>query len=176
MAEPFIAEIKIFAGNFAPRGYAFCDGQLLPIAQNTALFALIGTNYGGDGRTTVGLPDLRARAAMHEGLGPGLSDRRLGQEGGTSEVALTNSDQLGAHSHDLHASAADGPLNDPSGHTLAVNSAGVSQYAPAHNVDMNSSAILPAGGSASPLPHNNRQPYLALHFIIAIIGLFPSRN
>lgn len=175
MAEPFIAEIKMFAGNFAPRGFAFCNGQLLQISQNTALFSIIGTIYGGDGRTTTGLPDLGGRAALHAGHGPGLTDRRLGAKSGVTEVALTNANQLGAHSHGLHASSFDGPLNDPSGNTLAQNSAGAPQYAGAADVDMNSSAILPSG-SDSPQAHNNRQPYLVLNFIIALTGIFPSRN
>ena len=98
MSEPFIAEVRIFAGNFAPRGWAFCNGQLLPIAQNTALFSLLGTVYGGDGRTTVGLPDLQGRAAMHPGRGPGLTPRVLGQKLGAETVALS-SDQLGTHNH-----------------------------------------------------------------------------
>lgn len=174
MADPFIGEIRMFAGNFAPRNYAFCDGQTVPVSQNTALFAVLGTTYGGDGRTTLGLPDLRGRAAMHAGRGPGLTERRTGQKGGVVEVTL-NENQLGSHTHSLRANTADGPLNDPSDNTLAVNSAGAPQYTASANADMNMSALLPAG-SMSPTPHNNRQPYLTLNFVIALDGLFPQRN
>lgn len=168
MSEPFVAEVRIFAGNFAPRGWAFCNGQLLPIAQNTALFSLVGTTYGGDGRTTMGLPNLQDRAAMHAGNGPGLTQRRLGQTGGADEVTLTEA-QMPAHAHSLRGSTDRGELRAPTGRALAraVN------YGPTANVDMADEALAETGGAQ---PHNNRQPYLAVNFIIALVGLYPSRS
>ena len=118
MSEPFIGEIRIFAGNFAPRGWAFCDGQLLPIASNTALFSLIGTTYGGDGETTMALPDLQGRAPMHSGFGPGLTSRRLGQRGGVSTVTLSEA-QMPSHTHTMQGSLQYGDDNDPGGQYLA---------------------------------------------------------
>ena len=172
MSEPFIAEIKIFAGNFAPRGYAFCEGQLLQIAQNTALFSLVGTTYGGDGRTTFGLPNLKGRAPMHPGTGPGLPARRLGEKGGSEQVTLTQN-QIPSHTHPVNAVNSPGNLSNPAGNVLA-RSVGGNAYGPASNlVPLADAALPPTGGGQS---HNNMQPFLTLNFIIALVGIFPTRN
>ena len=173
MSEPFVAEVRIFAGNFAPRGWALCNGQLLPINQNTALFSLIGTTYGGDGRTTMALPNLQGRAPMHPGRGPGLTDRRLGENGGVTEVALTTS-QMPSHTHAT-------PYFNNEQATTGIPSAGATpgvndsqhNYGPELDTEsMSGQALKPEGGSQ---PHNNMQPYLGMNFIIALIGLYPSR-
>ena len=170
MSEPFVAEIRIFAGNFAPRGWAFCNGQLLPIAQNTALFSLIGTTYGGDGRTTTALPNLQGRAPMHPGRGPGLTSRRLGQRGGVEMVTLSEA-QMPNHTHTLRATDEDGNRQDPTGNTLAR---GTPMYLPPPQTLGAMSNTLPnAGGSQS---HNNLQPFLVMNFIIALVGLYPSKG
>lgn len=170
MSEPFIAEIRIFAGNFAPRGWAFCEGQLLPIAQNTALFSLIGTTYGGDGRTTTALPNLAGRAPMHPGRGPGLTDRRLGQRGGTETVTLSEA-QMPNHRHTLGGASEVANRRTPVNNFLAV---GNSMYGDSSAALTPAGAPLPsAGGSQA---HNNMQPFLAMNFIIALVGLFPSRS
>ncbi|MFK5948587.1 MAG: tail fiber protein [Methylococcales bacterium] len=180
MSEPFIAEIRIFAGNFAPRGWAFCDGQLLPISQNTALFSLIGTIYGGDGRTTTALPNLEGRSPMHPGRGPGLTDRHLGQKLGNETITLRETD-IPSHTHTLRATAqrADG-VDDGGGtpgitKSLARSALGtVYQNDSTNNlVNLASTAISTSGGSQS---HSNMQPYLTLNFIIALVGLYPSRS
>ena len=175
MSEPFIAEIRIFAGNFAPRGWAFCNGQLLPVAQNTALFSLIGTTYGGDGRTTTALPDLKGRAPMHPGRGPGLTATRLGQRGGVANVTLTEA-QIPSHKHSLNAGtgigvAGRGNSNDPVNNYTSVPTGNA--YANGTSTPMSSSAIASGGGSQ---PHENMQPYLTMSFIIALVGLYPSRS
>lgn len=174
MSEPFIAEIRIFAGNFAPRGWAFCDGQLLPIAQNTALFSLIGTTYGGDGRSTTALPNMQGRVPMHPGRGPGLTTRRLGENGGTETVSLTES-EMPAHNHSLMASVDSGDLNAPATTRSIARSGGGFAYS---NQVINlkpsaTQALAPFGGSQ---PHNNLQPFLTMNFIIALVGLYPSRS
>lgn len=172
MSEPFIAEIRMVGFNFAPRGWAFCDGQLLPIAQNTALFSLIGTIYGGDGRTTTALPDLRARSAMHTGSGPGLTPRQQGESGGQPAVALAES-QLPAHDHALRATASP-TATSPGGAALSATANGSRAYRiPGATAPMAPQALASAGGGA---PHNNRQPYLGVHFCIALQGLYPSRS
>jgi microcystin-dependent protein len=177
MSEPFIAEIKLFAGNFAPRGYAFCAGQLLPISQNTALFSLVGTTYGGDGRTTFGLPDLRGRVVVgSEGnaAGPGLTPRPLGEKGGAQSVSLSAL-EIPSHTHSANAVGPGGNSNDAIGNFWA-DDVGVSSgtyHSGPETGTMNSNAIGNAGGSQS---HNNMQPYLAVNYIIALVGLFPSRN
>ena len=176
MSQPFIAEIKIFAGNFAPRGYAFCNGQLLPIAQNTALFSLIGTTYGGDGRTTTALPNLEGRAPMHPGRGPGLTSRRLGQDGGVETVTLSET-QMPSHTHQLTGDSGDtdeeGETN-PADQRTGKPDASDRIYGGATNlVDMATEALQNTGGSGL---HNNVQPFLTMNFIIALVGLYPSRS
>jgi microcystin-dependent protein len=174
MSEPFVAEIRIFAGNFAPRGWAFCNGQLLPISQNTALFSLIGTTYGGDGRSTTALPNLEGRTPMHPGRGPGLTSRRLGERGGVENVTLSEA-EMPNHHHLLMATPELGELRGPSGQALA-RSSGATAYqtdASANLVDLASQALPNAGGSQS---HNNMQPFMAMNFIIALVGLYPSRS
>ena len=172
MSEPFIAEIRIFAGNFAPRGWAFCNGQLLPISQNTALFSLIGTTYGGDGRTTTALPNLEGRVPMHPGRGPGLTSRRLGQRGGSETVTLSEA-QMPAHKHQAQASSGNADTNAPANHTMAsIVARGSSVYAAANNLGTFDD-LAPTGGSQA---HNNMQPFLAMNFIIALVGLYPSRS
>ena len=172
MSEPFVAEIRIFAGNFAPRGWAFCDGQLLPVSQNTALFSLIGTTYGGDGRSTTALPDLQGRTPMHPGRGPGLTSRRLGQRGGIEMVTLDEA-QMPNHTHSFLVSQEEGEENDPQNHALA-QSIGNAMYGPASNlVSLADQALPSAGGSQA---HNNLQPFIAMNFIIALVGLYPSRS
>ena len=171
MSEPFIAEVKIFAGNFAPRGWAFCNGQLLPIAQNTALFSLVGTTYGGDGRTTFGLPDLQGRAPMHPGNGPGLTNRRLGESGGNGTVALSES-QMPTHRHVPQSATSHGEESSPVNHTWAPHEMGES-FTERTNAAMKPTVLTATGGGQ---PHNNIQPYLAINFVIALVGLFPSRS
>ena len=174
MSEPFTAEIRIFAGNFAPRGWAFCNGQLLPIAQNTALFSLIGTTYGGDGRTTTALPNLKGRAPMHPGRGPGLTARRLGQRGGVETVTLTEA-QMPDHTHPFEGSS-DPPDSTQPGNSLAAQPVGRGAgviYGTANPVNQDPRTVDNAGGG---LAHNNMQPFLAINFIIALVGLYPSRS
>jgi len=174
MSEPFVGEIRMFAGNFAPRGWAFCDGQLLAVSQNDALFSLYGTVYGGDGRQTFGLPDLRGRVPLHQGQGPGLSQRNLGSKGGDEAVTLVTG-QLPAHSHDLVVSDQLGNQQAPTGQTLAKISAGSLYKTPpvTTNPAMAADAIGEKGGSGS---HANLMPTLCVHFIVALIGIYPSRQ
>jgi microcystin-dependent protein len=173
MSIPFIGQIMMFAGNFAPLGWAFCDGSLLAISQNDALFALIGTTYGGDGQTTFGLPDLRGRVPIHQGQGPGLSNYVIGQQAGTESVSLTVG-QIPAHTHLLACGSGAGnvvsPANaffagDPTNNSGGFNSAGGSA--------MNAGVITSAGGGQ---PHENRMPILAVSFVIAVEGIFPSQS
>ncbi len=173
MSEPFLAEIRIFAGNFAPRGWAFCNGQLLPIAQNTALFSLIGTTYGGDGRTTTALPNLKGRAPMHPGRGPGLTARRLGQRGGVETVTVTEA-QMPNHNHTAQGSNETANERNPGNHTVARaggRGAGFFTSSNANLVTLREQQD--TGGS---LAHNNLQPFLVLNFIIALVGAYPSRS
>ncbi len=174
MSEPFIAEIRIFAGNFAPRSWAFCNGQLLPVSQNTALFSLIGTTYGGDGRTTTALPNMQGRSPMHPGRGPGLTSRRLGQRGGTEMVSLTEA-QMPNHTHSNMAAIQPASANTPNDTTSMARSVGANAYNsnPTTAIPMNDGALLNTGGSQ---PHNNLQPFLVMNFIIALQGLYPSRS
>jgi microcystin-dependent protein len=174
MSEPFIAEIRIFAGNFAPKGWAFCDGQLLPVSQNTALFSLIGTTYGGDGRTTTALPNLQGRAPMHPGRGPGLTDRRLGETGGVDSVTLSEA-QMPNHNHTLRASDGRAGSGIAVGNSLAEPRDGLlyQNETTSNLVDLNIQAMPPTGGSQA---HNNMQPFLTMSFIIALVGLYPSRS
>ncbi len=172
MSEPFVAEIRPFAGNFEPTGWAFCDGRLLSISQNTALFSLLGTTYGGNGTSNFALPDLRSRAPMHAGDGPGLTPRSLGESAGAESVTISPA-QAPPHTHTLHASSTVANTASPSGNALA-NSGAASLYAsgPA-DTPLSSSAVTPAGGEQ---PHNNLMPYLTVRFIIALQGIFPARS
>ena len=174
MADPFVAEIRIFPFNFAPKGWAWCNGQLLPISQNTALFSLLGTTYGGDGKSTFALPDLQGSAPMHPGQGPGLSLHDLGETGGSETVTLLES-EIPAHTHALRAQSTTGTKSTPSGNTIARVS-GATPYLPpagAVLVNMAPESLAPAGGS---LPHNNLMPYLTFYFNIALQGVFPPRT
>ena len=179
MASPFVAEIRIFAGNFPPRGNAFCNGQLLAIAQNTALFSLLGTNFGGNGTSNFGLPNLQGSAPLGFGQGPGLSNYFIGQSGGTTTVQLLAS-QLPQHQHTPAALSGTNaaPVLTPAGNVWAVagprRGTPANLYATTSNAAaMNATALGSAGGGG---PHNNLQPYLALSFIIALQGIFPARN
>jgi microcystin-dependent protein len=173
MADPFVAEIRIFPFNFAPTGWATCDGQLLPLSQNTALFSLLGTTYGGNGSSNFALPDLRGRAAMHPGQGPGLSDHDLGEVGGAETVTLLQS-EIPAHSHAMRANASD-PANAkiPSSSSSFAISQEAQIYQDNNDTTLAPEALAPTGGS---LPHNNLQPYLTLNFCIALQGVFPPRT
>jgi microcystin-dependent protein len=173
MADPFVAEIRIFPFNFAPKGWAWCNGQLMPISQNTALFSLLGTTYGGDGKSTFALPDLTGRAPMHPGQGPGLSVHDLGEEGGASYVTLLP-EEMPAHTHTLRADTVDpGDTNVPSPSASFAQSSGGTLYQTTANAQMAFSALAEAGGS---VPHNNMQPYLTFYFNIALQGVFPPRS
>ena len=169
MADPFVAEIRIFPFNFAPRGWAWCDGQLLPISQNTALFSLLGTTYGGNGMSNFALPDLQGRSPMHWGQGPGLSLRDLGETGGSQTVTLLES-EIPAHAHTVNASLDDDDSTLPGGNALGQLS--TVYTTPAALANMNASTLAPAGGDQ---PHNNMQPYLTFYFAIAMQGVFPPR-
>ncbi|HEY0026259.1 MAG TPA: tail fiber protein [Allosphingosinicella sp.] len=172
MADPFVAEIRIFGFNFPPKGWAFCNGQLLPISQNTALFSLLGTTYGGDGKSTFALPNLQGSAAMHPGQGQGLSRRDLGEMSGSETVTLLVS-EMPVHTHQLKASADPANVVQATADTTFSRSAGGQAYSTAPlDTQMAPQMLAPAGGS---LPHNNMQPYLTLNFCIAMQGVFPSR-
>lgn len=174
MSDPFVAEIRAVGFNFAPRGWATCNGQLLSISQNTALFSLVGTTYGGNGTSTFGLPNLQGSAVMHQGQGPGLSPHSIGEVGGQATVTLTQA-QMPQHTHSLLAASAIGSSTSPSNAAFAVGANGTPMYTPASNVSGNMSAqALSTSGSGQ--AHNNRQPYLALNFVIALQGIFPARN
>jgi microcystin-dependent protein len=170
MSQPFLGSITMFGGNFAPRGYAFCAGQILSIAQNSALFALLGTTYGGNGQTTFALPDLRGRAPLHEG-NSSFGNFALGQVLGSQSVTLT-ANQLPAHTHTLGANSGPGSGIGPA-NAVWARSPAASNYAASPNIGMNPAAVSGAGGSQ---PHNNLSPFLAINFIIALQGIFPSRN
>jgi len=169
--EPFIGQIIMFGGNFAPRSWAFCDGQLLAISSNTALFSILGTTYGGDGRTTFALPELRGRVAIHAGNGPGLSNYNLGQKSGTETVTL-NSNQMPSHTHTLRAHSEDAEETNPSGHRLGGT--GTAIYASeAADVNMSGDSVTNTGGNQA---HTNIQPYNTVNYIIALLGTYPSRS
>jgi len=173
MADPFVAEIRIFPFNFAPKGWAWCDGQLLPLSQNTALFSLLGTTYGGDGKSTFALPDMQGNAPMHPGQGPGLSLHDLGETGGSETVTLLES-EIPAHTHTLKASLDQGDLAIPNANrSLASASQGVIYNTSAPNSMMAPEGLTPAGGDQ---PHNNMMPYLTYYFNIALQGVFPPRT
>jgi microcystin-dependent protein len=175
MSEPFLAEIIMFGGNFAPRGWALCNGQILPIAQNTALFSLLGTTYGGNGQTTFALPDMRSRVPIHPGQGPGLSSYSLGQAGGTESVTLTQGNLPAAPPITVNANA-DPTTSKPGGNFPASTSAG-NGYAPTTDGSkLNAGAITGGLAGGNSLPVAIIQPYLCVNFIIALEGIFPSRN
>jgi microcystin-dependent protein len=173
MADPFVAEIRVFPFNFAPKGWAWCDGQLLPLSQNTALFSLLGTTYGGDGKSNFALPDLQGNAPMHPGQGPGLSLYDLGETGGSQTVTLLES-EIPAHNHQINASVGDadlpapGPLN-----AMGVAAGGFAYASPGPLTSLAPEALAPAGGDQ---PHNNLMPFLTLYFCIALQGVFPPRG
>lgn len=174
MADPFVAEIRLFPFNFPPKGWAFCDGQILPISQNTALFSLLGTTYGGNGKSTFALPNLQGQAPMFWGQGPGLSLRDLGETAGSETVTLLES-EVPAHGHQLRAAIDPAEINLPTNAVLTRADGGTFYRAPsgATLATMSPSALPPAGGDQ---PHNNMQPYLALNFCIALQGVFPPRT
>jgi len=173
MSEPFVGEIRMFAGNFAPRGWAFCDGQLLAVSQNDALFSLLGTIYGGDGRTTFGLPDMRGRIPVHAGSGPGMSPRRLGEKGGAEKVTITIN-QIPGHNHgSIQASGDPASSVNPVGNALGVPNSTDLYADDLSAVNMDQSAITSTGGSQN---HTNLMPFLCIHFIIALFGIYPSRH
>jgi microcystin-dependent protein len=165
MGQPFVGEIRMFAGNFAPAGWMFCEGQLLPISENETLFQLIGTTYGGDGQSTFALPDLRGRIPIHSGNGFVPAET-----GGAEEVTLTTQ-QIPAHSHPLLASTGPGSSNAPAGNVTGTAAAVKIYLADAAGGNLDASAMTPTGGSQ---PHNNFQPYLCISFIISLFGVFPS--
>jgi microcystin-dependent protein len=172
MSEPFIGEIRLFPYDFPPRGWAFCHGQLLSIAQNTALFALLGTTYGGDGRITFALPDLRGRVAVSSGEGPGLSAYELGGVGGVESVTLTEG-EMPIHTHQVSANGRASSSSKPGNHYLGRASSGTAYASTTNGTTLNLDAVVPAGGSQ---PHENRPPHLALNFCMALTGIFPSRE
>jgi microcystin-dependent protein len=171
--DPFVAEIRIFPFNFAPKGWAFCDGQLLPLSQNTALFSLLGTTYGGDGKSTFALPDLQGSSPMHPGQGPGLSPHDLGEIGGTPFVTLIET-ELPSHVHAVNATNGPANLQAPaSDRVIGRANNNVFLDNPANLVLMAFQTLSLAGSS---LPHNNMQPYLTLNFCIALQGVYPPRT
>ncbi len=174
MADPFVAEIRIFPFNFAPRGWAWCNGQLMPLSQNTALFSLLGTTYGGDGRSTFALPDLQGAAPMHPGQGPGLSLHDLGETGGSDTVTLLES-EIPAHRHTLRASPDPGDLFAPGPTASLAASIGAAAYqtSTASPAQMALQSLATVGSGQ---PHNNLMPYLTMYFSIALQGVFPPRT
>lgn len=172
MAQPFIGEIRMFGGNFAPAGWAFCEGQLLPISENDALFNLIGTTYGGDGQSTFGLPNLSGRVPVHQGQGPGLSNRTIGELGGVESVTLTTQ-QLGGHTHALVATQNVGNQSNPQGQLMAAGTNVLMFRTINPQIQMAANIVGVAGGSQ---PHDNMMPYLVIDFIISLFGIFPSQT
>lgn len=174
MADPFLAEVRMFPFNFAPKGWAFCDGQALPVSQNTALFALLGTTYGGDGKATFNLPNLMGSSPMHPGQGPGLEVvHELGETGGSQDITLLLS-EIPVHTHSMKLSDAEGNSSTPAGQ-LPAGAPGVALYTAASSplTMMAYQAVAPAGGG---LPHENMMPYLTVNFCIALQGVFPPRG
>ncbi len=175
MSDPFVAEIRIFAGNFAPKGWALCNGQLMSISQNTALFSLLGTYYGGDGKSTFALPNLQASAPLNWGQGPGLSYRDLGETGGETAVTLFQT-EMPVHTHTAQGFANAGGQGPANNVWAEANTRGISVYTASNlsqNVEMSPQALVMAGGNQ---PHNNLMPYLVLNFCIAMQGIYPPRS
>ncbi len=170
MAQPYVGEIRMFAGNFAPAGWMFCEGQLLPISENETLFQLIGTTYGGDGQSTFALPDLRGRLPIHQGSGPDGSTYILAETGGVEQVTLTQN-QIPAHTHGFLASTNAAQDSSPAGKVLGQSGTGLLYNQDAADTNLNGGALVPVGGSQ---PHSNFQPYLCVDFIISLFGIFPS--
>lgn len=170
MSAPFIGEIKMFAGNFAPRGWAFCDGQVLAISQNDALFSLLGTYYGGDGRTSFGLPELRGRIPIHMGTGPGLTPHNIGSRGGAERVTVTTT-ELPPHTHP--SASANAPNAGTARGTLLATQSDVDVYGPNDTTQMHSNASRAVGGGQQ---HDNIMPFQCVHYIIALVGIYPSRS
>lgn len=178
--EPFVGQIQLFGFNFAPRGWAFCNGQILSIAQNQVLFALLGTTYGGDGITTFGLPDLRGRVAIGQGQGPGLQNYTIGERAGVENVTLLST-QMPMHTHQLMVSNTVGTTDTASGNYLANGAVTIARgntvpanlYSTGANAQLNPNAVSIHGGNQ---PHENRAPFLALNYCIALVGIYPSRN
>lgn len=171
MAEPYLGEIRMFAGNFTPAGWASCDGQLLSVSQNSALFSLLGTTYGGDGRTTFALPELRGRIPIHAGSGPGLSNRAWGDKGGAETAGITSVQQLPPHSHLVQTTTANAASVDPTGKLLGNASEALYRNSGGALVPMHPD-IIESSGVSGP-PHANIQPFLCINFIIALFGTFP---
>src|SRR5688572_19651521 len=173
MAQPFVGEIRIFAGNFAPNGWMFCEGQTLPISENEVLFQLIGTTYGGDGEETFNLPNLASRVPIHMGTGPDGTTYQLGEMAGTEQETLTVQ-QIPNHTHPFTASQADGTIANPQNSVVATAPAGINIFfEDTPTANMNANAIAPQGGSQ---PHENTQPFLCINFIISLFGVFPSQT
>lgn len=177
MSDPFVAEIRILPFNFPPRGWAFCDGQIMPISQNTALFSLLGTTYGGDGRSNFALPNLQGSVPMQPGQGPGLSYHDLGEQAGSTTVTLLQS-EIPIHTHQISCvdgSRTTGQVGSPAGAVLAKGGSNTSAYTSgvASNAQLNLNAVSTVGGSQ---PHNNMMPFLTLNFCIALQGIFPPRS
>jgi microcystin-dependent protein len=173
MSSPFIGEIRIFAGSFAPAGWATCDGQLMPISENDALFTLIGTTYGGDGQSTFGLPNLSARVPVHQGQGPGITQNYvIGEAGGVDNVTLTTQ-QMPSHNHQLVCSTSIATLQTPQNAVLAQSTLAKMYFADATDSNLAPATIGMTGGSQ---PHDNMQPYLALTYIISLFGIFPTQS
>jgi len=173
MGEPFVGEIRMFGGNFAPAGWAFCQGQLMPISENETLFNLIGTTYGGDGQETFAIPDLQGRAPMHAGQGPGISQTyQIGEKAGVETVTLTTQ-QTPIHTHPFIASTAGATATSPAGQVIAQSGQRAVYTEDTTTTNLAGSAILPVGGSQ---PHDNMQPYLVITFIISLFGVFPTQN
>jgi microcystin-dependent protein len=172
MAQPYVGEIRMFAGNFAPAGWMFCSGQLMPISENETLFILIGTTYGGDGQSTFALPNLQSRVPIHQGTAPGGSTYVLAQSGGVEDVTLTTN-QMPAHTHPMVASTGIANSSNPANAILATSSQVSMYFGGNTNANMNATAISSAGGSQ---PHTNIQPFLCVNFIISLFGLFPNQT
>jgi microcystin-dependent protein len=174
MSSPFVAEIRMFAGNFAPTGWSQCDGQLLPISQNTALFSLLGTFYGGDGKSTFALPDLQGSAPMHQGQGAGLSERFLGEQLGEEFVTLLQT-EIPIHTHQMNGGFTQADLGGPSALSIYTRSTPGNAYQTVSNANLTQMNFQMIGISGGSLPHNNMQPFLCVLFIIALQGVFPAR-